>query len=382
MAGETNSGIYKIDGVRIIAASAQRAEADASGLIIDQTYLKKADTSASNWNEAFDIVSSNSGNWDKVADKLDTSSFTAFTADTTAWDVTEYTAANNYIDVTNHGISGYDWNDDITAAADGASAAAVDAIENGLEYDADNKISGYAGTAFAGEKYTAGDGIAIDSNNEISVSGEYITSATAASAQDKLLVLHNNSWIEMPEAGGGYLTAGAAGADDHPDVATGASALKYIYLVKDNDAPGPDLYNEWIFTSADASTTAWEKIGDTSVDLSQYVTTSTTADDNWDVVAYSGTDGVYVASHEVGLSSDYVTAIQAVSGKLDISSYQTDSATFYTTDNPSGFITNNDISATEWNSVYETVSANSGNWQDTYTIITVPDLTAVPDVAP
>ena len=32
--------------------------------------------------------------------------------------------------------------------------------------------------------------------------------------------------------------------------------------------------------------------------------------------------------------------------------------------------------------LYETVSANSGNWQDTYTIITVPDLTAVPDVAP
>ena len=184
----------------------------------------------------------------------------------------------------------------------------------------------------------------------------------------------------MPGAEGGFLTASPTGADDHPDVAN--PSTKYIYLVKITSAAGDDKYSEWIFTSADVSTTAWEKIGDTSIDLSQYVTTATTATDNWDVVSYSGADGISIIGHEVGLSADYLAAVQDVSGKLDSSTYATDSATFYTTANPSGFITNNDISATEWNSVYETVSANSANWQDTYTIITVPDLSNVPDVAP
>ncbi len=52
-----------------------------------------------------------------VSSKLDTSTFNSYTA--TA-DVTPYSAANNYINITNHKISGYDWTTTITPATSNA----------------------------------------------------------------------------------------------------------------------------------------------------------------------------------------------------------------------------------------------------------------------
>lgn len=381
MAGETNSGIYKIDGVRIIAASAQRAEADGNGDVISTTYLKKADSSATEWNSVYDTVEANSGNWDDVSAKLDSATFTAFTA---AADVTPYTAGDN-INITNHVISGYDWEDAIVAASDAAEANAVETVSSLFNQSPDG-ITGYGGSAFAGTKYTAGDGIGIDASNVISVTSDFVTSATAASAQDKLLVLHNNYWVELPDTEGGYLTAGAAGADNHPDVVTGSSALKYIYLVKDNTVTGDDKYNEWIFTSADASTTAWEKIGDTSVPLSDYVPTAATA--NWDVDSYSAANEyVNVTNHQIS-GYDWTTTIQAASANAVTTALEDVESKFDT--DTTGLITGYDgtpfaqpaMSANEWNSVYNTVQSNSANWTDTYTIIEVPDLANVEDLAP
>ena len=54
-------------------------------------------------------------------------------------------------------------------------------------------------------------------------------------------------------------------------------STKTIYLTKDNTVTGNDKYNEWIYTSADAQTTAWEKIGDTSINLTDYYTKSETS---------------------------------------------------------------------------------------------------------
>ena len=381
MAGETNSGIYKIDGIRIIAASAQRAEADGNGDVISTTYLKKADSSATEWNSVYDTVEANSGNWDDVSAKLDSSAFTAFTA--TA-DVTPYTAGDN-INITNHVISGYDWTEEIAVAAENAEDAAVEDVDKNFDQSPDG-ITGYNGSAFAGTKYTAGDGIDIDSSNVISVTGDFVTSATAATAQDKLLVLHNNNWVELPDTEGGYLTAGAAGADNHPDVVTGTSALKYIYLVKDSTVTGDDKYNEWIFTSADASTTAWEKIGDTSVPLSDYVPTAATA--NWDVDSYSAANEyVNVTNHQIS-GYDWTTTIQAASANAVTtaleqveSKFETDTTGLITGYDGTAFATPS-MSADEWNSVYNTVQSNSANWKDEYTIITVPNLTEVEDLAP
>lgn len=95
--------------------------------------------------------------------KLDESTFTAYTAAHTGDDVTQYSAGSN-INITNHVISGKDWSSDITAA----SAATTAWVNNQnyltahqslaglmsadkLEYDSNNKISGYNGSAFAGE---------------------------------------------------------------------------------------------------------------------------------------------------------------------------------------------------------------------------------------
>lgn len=446
------SAIYKIDGYRLLAASAQRALADGNGDQIDTTYLKEADFSAASgkWEDAADVVETNSGDWDEVSNKLDTSTFETFTA--TA-DVTPYTAANNYIDITNNGVSGYDWTNTITATAAAASANAVSVVEGKFGLDSDNEITGYNGSAFAGEEYTAGDGIDI-TNNEISVTGDYVTAATAASATDKLLVLHNNAWVELPDTEGGYLTANSA-AGGVPDVATGASALKYIYLVKDGTATGTDKYNEWIFTSADASTTAWEKIGDTSIDLNDYATTAwvdgayvaNTATAGWDVTEYTGASGITIDnSHNVGLAPAYKTAVEDVSSKLNTSDFETWSGAATTDITPytAGAnidITNHVVSGKDWTteiqaassnavttvgnnfatssdgtntyitaydgtgfyvpnmgeyvttSQYQTdsavwqdavscLSSNSGAWTHSFTMVNVPDLASVPDIAP
>jgi hypothetical protein len=69
------------------------------------------------------------------------------------WDVTEYSAGAN-IDITNHVVSGKDWSDEITAATDGVM------LTSGLEYDSDNFITGYSGSAFAGQGGIEYEGIA------------------------------------------------------------------------------------------------------------------------------------------------------------------------------------------------------------------------------
>lgn len=450
----TESAIYKIDGVRIVAASAQRAAADGNGDQIDTTYLKKTefDTNSAKWDNAANEVTSHSANWNDT--------YGAVTANSATWNdvssklgTAQYQTDSATFETTSHAESTY-----LTK-----TSADVDYLTN-AQYSADsatflvaNDISGKVDTSSMTAYYTTAqtsgaqeiaDALAGKQNT-----GYYLTSASTT-LDDKLLVLHNNEWTELPDTEGGYVTA-AAGAGGYPDVQTGASSLKYIYLVKDSTVTGSDKYNEWIFTSA-GSTTAWEKIGDTSVPLTDYVTTASTA--NWDVTPYSGKDGITVAAHEIGLSSDYKTQIEAVSGKLSKSDFDTWSANLdtspYTSVTPniisindntneiSGKDWTNDITATadaasanavttidgkfksdtagnltgygssafatpdlsvyqpvssmgdylttatystdsaSWQSVYDTVSTNSANWSASYTIIDVPNLPDVTDLAP
>ena len=437
------SGIYKIDGFRLLAASSQRALGDSDGNDITATYLKKADSSATEWNNVYDTVNSNSSTWNDVTDKVDTSTYNSFTA--TA-DVAEYSAGAN-IDITSHVISGKDWSTDITTAAQAASANAVSTVEGKFGYS-NNKISGYNGSAFAGEEYTAGAGIDI-TNNEISVTGKYVTSSDSTLA-DKMLVLHNNAWMELPEMGG-FATANSA-AGGVPDVQN--PSTKLIYLVKDSNVTGDDKYNEWIFTSADASTTAWEKIGDTSLDLTNYATTAwvdgnyvaNTVTAGWDITEYTGASGITIDSHYVGLAPAYKTAVEDVSSKLNTSDFEawSGAATTDITPYTAGAnidITNHVVSGKDWTteientsanavtkvgnkfatssdgtntyitsynstafytpdmseyvttSVYNTnsavwqnaascLSANSGAWTHAFTVINVPDLANIPDATP
>ena len=249
------------------------------------------------WNDTTNTVKTFSGDWNDVsskADKLDfenlsgkvetlsgelktTSSFLSssidgvsaefkkivYTSATEKWDVTPYSAGKN-INITDHTISGKDWTDTIKDA----SANAVTTVEN--KFNGENgTITAYGTSSFANDKYTAGDGLALN-DHQFYVSGKYITSA-GDSLSSKMLVLKDNKWIEMPEFGG-FATANSGA--EHPDVQN--PSTKLIYLVKDSSITGNDKYSEWIYTSAE-QTTAWECIGDTSLNLTPYLT-KTSAD--------------------------------------------------------------------------------------------------------
>ena len=249
------------------------------------------------WNDTTNTVKTFSGYWNDVsskADKLDfenlsgkvetlsgelktTSSFLSssidgvsaefkkivYTSATEKWDVTPYSAGKN-INITDHTISGKDWTDTIEEA----SANAVTTVEN--RFNGENgTITAYGTSSFANDKYTAGDGLALN-DHQFYVSGKYITSA-GDSLSGKMLVLKDNEWIEMPEFGG-FATANSG--EGHPDVQN--PSTKLIYLVKNSSITGNDKYSEWIYTSAE-QTTAWECIGDTSLNLTQYLT-KTSAD--------------------------------------------------------------------------------------------------------
>lgn len=244
------------------------------------------------WNDTTDVVNEFSGKWNDVsskADKLDfenlsgkvetlsgelktTSSFLSgsiedvsaefekvvYTSATENWDVTPYSAGQN-INITDHKISGKDWTDTIEEA----SANSVTTVEN--KFNGENgTITAYGTSSFANDKYTAGEGLALN-DHQFYVSGKYITSA-GDSLSGKMLVLKDNEWLEMPEFGG-FATANSG--VNHPDVQN--PSTKLIYLVKDSNVTGTDKYSEWIYTSAE-QTAAWECIGDTSLNLTPYLT--------------------------------------------------------------------------------------------------------------
>lgn len=267
----------------------------------DTTYDENDFISASHLDNIVSVsatVKSNSANWNDVSSKANSADLTALSSKvnnlsgelnttssflsgaiegvsaefenvvyksaTADWDVTPYSAGQN-INITDHIISGKDW----TGTIEEASANAVTTVENKFNGE-NNTITAYGTSSFANDKYTAGEGLALN-DHQFYVSGKYITSAGDTFA-GKMLILKDNEWMEMPEFGG-FATANSGAG--HPDVQN--PSTKLIYLVKNSSVTGNDKYSEWIYTSADAQTTAWECIGDTSLDLTPYLT-KTSAD--------------------------------------------------------------------------------------------------------
>lgn len=146
--------------------------------------------------------------------------------------------------------------------------------------------------------YTAGIGLALN-DHQFYVSGKYITSA-GDSLSGKMLILKDNEWVEMPEFGG-FATANSGAG--HPDVQN--PSTKLIYLVKNSSVTGNDKYSEWIYTSADAQTTAWECIGDTSLDLTPYLT-KTEAEDTYQRKGnyVTSSTSIISANETYGLTND------------------------------------------------------------------------------
>lgn len=281
------------------------------------------------WNDTTNTVKTFSGDWNEVSSKANksdlddlsgkvetlsgelksTSSFLSgsidgvsaefekviYTSATENWDFIHYSAGQN-INITNHTISGKDWTDTIEEA----SANAVTTIENNFKGDENGNITAYGTSSFVNDKYTAGEGLALN-DHQFYVSGKYITSA-GDSLSSKMLVLKDNKWIEMPEFGG-FATANSG--ESHPDVQN--PSTKLIYLVKDSNATGDDKYSEWIYTSAE-QTTAWECIGETSLDLTPYLSKEEALETYQPIGNYVTSSTSTISANETyGLTNDGTT---------------------------------------------------------------------------
>ena len=143
-------------------------------------------------------------------------------------------------------------------------SAAVDAVPPQVQSDwVENDITkkSYIQNKPTQLGLSAGEGIVItetSSDVTFSVSSTYITEPELTAALANF---------------GGFEVVPSTGSDLHPDIAD--ANTKTIYLTKDTAVTGSDQYKEWIWTAADPEAvppvaSAWNLIGDTSLDLDGY----------------------------------------------------------------------------------------------------------------
>lgn len=249
-----------------------------------------------------------------VSSKLPKSTFDSYTA--TA-DAIAYSAANNYIKITDHKISGYDWTNTITAA----SSNAVTTVNNKFEGNG-NSYSGYNGKPFIDNttpKWSVvGDGNRISvtsADNKYGVSWNSAGFATEQWVEDK-------DYLPKTEAAETYLTI--ASAED-------------IYQKKLHAGTGIVIKNET----------------DISVDISV----------SGDIVPYSAGEGIGIDNHIVSITADYLSAnaLKDLSGRWESAA----SALEASADNWNKTYKDVSDSAKYWNSAYEAL-ASAEKWNTTY----------------
>lgn len=223
------------------------------------------EASADKWNTTHEQVNTSSVKWNELYDVYQVSSKlwndTTNTVKTFSGDWNEVSSKSNKSDL-----------DDLSGKVETLSgefkttSSFLSGSIDGVSAEFEKVVYTSATENWDVTPYTAGEGLALN-DHQFYVSGKYITSA-GDSLSSKMLVLKDNKWIEMPEFGG-FATANSGVGVSHPDVQN--PSTKLIYLVKDSSVEGKDKYSEWIYTSAE-QTTAWECIGDTSLDLTPYLT--------------------------------------------------------------------------------------------------------------
>lgn len=205
------------------------------------------------WNNTTDVVNTFSGDWNEVSAKANSADLKELSGkvETLSGELETASATlSDQIDV-------------LSGAIDNISAVFRDDIDY-LSGAIDDKLDTTAFVAWSAEAditpYSAGKGLALN-GHEFYVSADYAMSAD----------VYNKNEIDEKFANfGGYTTANAD-TSGYPDVAK--PSTKYIYLVKMSNLPASsDNYKEWIYTSADAQTTAWECVGETTMDLTPYLT--------------------------------------------------------------------------------------------------------------
>lgn len=204
------------------------------------------------WNDTTDVVNTFSGDWNKVSAKANSADLEELSGKvkTLSGDLD---TASAFIEDQINVLSGVI--DNISAVFSADIDYLSGAIEDKLDTTAFEAWSSVADVT----PYSAGKGIALN-GHEFYVSADYAMSAD---------VYNKNEIDEKFAKFGGYTTA-APDLSGYPDVAN--PDTRFIYLVKMSNLPASsDNYKEWIYTSAE-QTTAWECIGDTSLDLTPYLT--------------------------------------------------------------------------------------------------------------
>lgn len=240
--------------------------------------------SADEWNGTYDTVLNYSAKWSTESD----------------WtEVIEEASANAY----NSAINWVEKQGYLTAHQSLDEYATINYVDSGLElkqdkgnyYSASNP-SGFITGVDLSQYYTKDETSGANQLNtkfetvDENISNLYeITDTLSSTKQDNLTFNYNNNKISGINGSGfvetdlsnyynknqidekfanfgGFVTANSA-EGGYPDVAE--PDVKKIYLIENEGTP--DKYIEWIY-SIDGSTSAWECIGDTSIDLTDYYT--------------------------------------------------------------------------------------------------------------
>lgn len=282
-----NSGLWgsEYDWTDEINAASANAVNVTKDWVEEQGYLTAhQQISADEWNGTYDTVLNNSAKWSTESD------WTEVIEDASA---NAYNSAINWVEK-----QGY-----LTAHQSLDEYATINYVDSGLElkqdkgnyYSASNP-SGFITGVDLSNYYTKDETSGANQLNtkfetvDENISNLYeITNTLSSTKQDNLTFNYDNDKIsgingsgfvetdlsnyynknEIDEKFanfGGFVTANSA-EDGHPDIAE--PDVKKIYLIEDEGTP--DKYIEWIY-SVDGSTSAWECIGDTSIDLSDYYT--------------------------------------------------------------------------------------------------------------
>ena len=207
------------------------------------------------WNDTTDVVNTFSGDWNEVSAKANSADLEELSGKVETLSG-ELETASAFIE---------DQIDVLSGAIDNISAvfsADIDYISGDVEkklYIEDFETWSAQTTAWDVTSYSAGKGLALN-GHEFYVSAYYAMSAD---------VYNKDEVDEKIAKFGGYTTANAD-ASGYPDVAE--PSTKFIYLVKMSNLPASsDNYKEWIYTSTE-QTTAWECVGETTLDLTPYLT--------------------------------------------------------------------------------------------------------------
>ena len=254
----------------------------------ESTY-KTVETNSAKWETAYETLTSNSADWDEVSAKLNSATFATYSADIKS---TIETFSGEFVelsgDFTAHSAdSGLHLSagerEKWTYAANRVenSAAIWDTVSakvNNTEFEEfktsahnelEKKLDKNAFESWSANKdydfYSAGNGIKIE-NHIVSVSADYALSADVDTRLDEY---YNKDEVDELIANfGGYTTATSAEPDGHPDVRE--IDPRRIYLVKMASGPtSADNYKEWIYID---TASAWNCVGETTMDLTPYLT--------------------------------------------------------------------------------------------------------------